>query len=209
MRQTLLKTVLRKEVIGLARLVIAVLAVFLILLEFGYQSSETILDKLGRLSYALVAAATFATFGTILRTWLRKADQRRAELVWFSIALFLMVGRPLGLTPWAEEASWPYQVFLTFYIFIEFSRLELGRNTRLFNPALLFVASFVVIIFIGTALFMLPNSATRPLPYRYRCFAGSYPQRTVVADAAFPSRRTWRDDFHQLLRLLLQRTFLA
>lgn len=163
MRQTLLKTVLRKEVIGLARLVIGVLAVFLILLEFGYQSSEAILDKLDRLSDALVAAATFATFGTILRTWLRKAPQRRAELIWFAIALFLMVGRPLGLTPWAEEDSWPYQVFLTFYIFIEFSRLELGRNTRLFNPALLFVASFVVIIFIGTALFMLPNSATRPL----------------------------------------------
>lgn len=163
MRQTLLKTILRKEVIGLARLVIGVLAVFLILLEFGYQSSEALLDRLGRLSDSLVAAATIATFGSIVRTWLRKAPQRLAELIWFVIALFLLVGRPLGLTPWAEEDSWPNQVFLTFYIFIEFSRLELGLNTRLFNPALLFVASFIVIIFIGTALFMLPNSATRPL----------------------------------------------
>lgn len=163
MRQTLLRTVLRKEVIGLARLVIIVLAVFLILLEFGYQSRANMLGQLDQLSYFLVGAAAFVTLGSMIRIWLRKGQQRKAELFWFAVALFLIVGRPLGLTPWAELANWPYLVFLLIFVIIEFSRLEVGRNTRLFNPALLFVASFVIIIFIGTALLMLPNAATRPL----------------------------------------------
>ncbi|MBK7945420.1 MAG: hypothetical protein IPJ85_08995 [Flavobacteriales bacterium] len=88
---------------------------------------------------------------------------RKAEVLWFITALFLLIGRPFGLTPWTQDASWPYLVFLTLFVFIELSRLEIGRNTRLFNQALLFVASFVLIIMIGTALFLLPNASTRPL----------------------------------------------
>lgn len=163
MRKTLLRTVLRKEVIGLARLLIMVLAVFLILLDFGYESHTSAVDRIHELSYRLVGAAAFVTFGSMLRVWLRKGEQRKAELLWFAIALFLLAGSPIGLTPWAEVESWPYLVFLSFFIIIEFSRLELGRNSRLFNPALLFVASFMIIIFIGTALLMLPNASTRPL----------------------------------------------
>lgn len=163
MNQTLLRTVLRREVVGLARITVIILAVFLILLEFGYQSNSAMAGRMDQLSYGLVIAAAFVTLGSLLRVALRKEHQRKAELLWFFIALFLIIGRPLGLTAWAESASWPYQVFLIIFIFIEFSRLEIGRNSRLFNPALLFVASFIITIAIGTALFMLPNTSTRPL----------------------------------------------
>lgn len=163
MRNTLLRTVLRREVVGLARITVIILAVFLILLEFGYQSSMAMAGRMDQLSYGLVVAAAFVTLGSLLRVTLRRERQRKAEVIWFLIALFLIIGRPLGLTPWAASASWPYLVFLLVFVFIEFSRLEIGRNSRLFNPALLFVASFIITIAIGTALFMLPNAATRPL----------------------------------------------
>lgn len=163
MRQNLLRTVLRKEVVGLARITVIILACFLFLLEFGYQGNTAMAERMDQLSYGLVIAAAFVTLGSLLRVALRKEHQRKAEVLWFLIALFLIIGRPLGLTVWAETASWPYQVFLVIFVFIEFSRLEIGRNSRLFNPALLFVASFVITIAIGTALFMLPNASTRPL----------------------------------------------
>lgn len=147
----------------MARITVIILAVFLILLEFGYQGSSAMAGRMDQLSYGLVIAAALVTLSSLLRVALRKEDQRKAELLWFLIALFLIIGRPLGLTAWAETASWPYQVFLLFFVFIEFSRLEIGRNSRLFNPALLFVASFIITIAIGTALFMLPNASTRPL----------------------------------------------
>lgn len=163
MRQTLLRTVLRREVVGLARITVIILAVFLFLLEFGYQSNIAMAQRLDQLFYGLVVAAAFVTLGSLLRVTLRKSRHRNAEVLWFLIALFLIIGRPMGLTPWTATASWPYQVFLLLFVFIEFSRLEIGRNSRLFNPALLFVASFIITIAIGTALFTLPNAATRPL----------------------------------------------
>jgi trk system potassium uptake protein TrkH len=53
-------------------------------------------------------------------------------------------------------------IFLGLFVFIELSRLELGGGFTL-SPALLFTFSFILLITIGTALFMLPNAAVRPL----------------------------------------------
>jgi len=163
MKRALLRTALRKEVVGLARVTVIILTIFLLLLEFGYRSDISMNQRMEQLSFGLVGAAAFVMLGSLLRNSLRGFRLRKAEVLWFITALFLLIGRPFGLTPWAQDASWPYLVFLALFVFIELSRLEIGRNTRLFNPALLFVASFVLIIMIGTALFLLPNASTRPL----------------------------------------------
>ena len=140
-----------------------ILAAFLFLLEFGYRSDEATDHLLDILSYGLVIAASFVTLGSILRAWLRNERLRKAEVLWFIAALALILARPLGYAPFPADHHWPYLVFLFGFMFIEFSRLEIGRNSTLFNPALLFVTSFLVIIAIGTALFMLPNATTRPI----------------------------------------------
>ncbi|MBL7964566.1 MAG: hypothetical protein JNM31_12080 [Flavobacteriales bacterium] len=163
MKRALLRTALRREVVGLARIVVIILAIFLLLLEFGLKSELSMVARLDLLNYGLVCAAAFVTLGSLLRNSLRNEPQRKAEVLWFLVALFLIFGRPLGLTEWAGLSRWPYLVFLLLFVFIEFSRLEIGRNTRLFNPALLFTASFILVIAIGTALFLLPNASTRPL----------------------------------------------
>jgi len=163
MKRALLNTALRREVVGLARVTVIILTIFLLLLEFGFRSDLSMGNRIGQLAYGLVGAAAFVMLGSLLRNTLRQERLRKAELLWFITALFLLIGRPAGLTPWALAASWPYLVFLLFFVFIELSRLEVGRNTRLFNPALLFVAGFVLTIAIGSALFLLPNAATRPL----------------------------------------------
>lgn len=163
MKRTLLRTALRKEVVGLARVTVIILTTFLLLLEFGYRSKLDMAERLDVLSYGLVCAAAFVMLGSLLRTSLRRERARKAEVIWFILALALIIGRPLGLTPWTGDERWPYLAFLSFFVFIELSRLEIGRNSRLFNPALLFVASFMLIIAIGSALFLLPNATTRPL----------------------------------------------
>ncbi|HQV76173.1 MAG: hypothetical protein KBA60_07580 [Flavobacteriales bacterium] len=163
MRQTLVRTVLRKEVVGLARLTVIILAIFLFLLEFGYRADAATSGLLDQLSYGLVAAAAFVTLGSLLRTYLRGIHLRKAELAWFLAALVLILAKPLGMETWGGIYRWPHLMFLFFFVFIELSRLELGRNSVLFNPALLFTASFALLIAIGAALLMLPNAATRPL----------------------------------------------
>jgi trk system potassium uptake protein len=163
MNQTLLRTVLRREVVGLARITVTILAVFLFLLEFGYQSDNATAQLLAQLSYGLVLAAAFVTFGSLLRARLRKDPTRKAEVVWFFAALVLIVVGASGAAIWKPAYHWPNLLFLLGFIFIELSRLEIGRNSTLFNPALLFATSFVIIIAVGAAVFMLPNASTRPI----------------------------------------------
>jgi len=163
MKQTLLRSVLRKEVVGLARITVIILAIFLFLLELGFRSDAATGLLLDQLSYGLVVAAAFVTLGSLLRTKLRDGHVRKAELLWFFAAIFLILIKPAGIALWAHSYHWPNLIFLLGFIFIEFSRLELGRNSTLFNPALLFVTSFILIIAIGAALFLLPNTSTRPI----------------------------------------------
>ncbi|MCB0771082.1 MAG: ATPase [Flavobacteriales bacterium] len=163
MKQSLLRSVLRKEVVGLARLTVIILAIFLFLLEFGYRADAATSELLDQLGYGLVIAAAFVTLGSLLRTYLRGIHLRKAELAWLLAAVLLILSRPSGLDGWAGGHRWPYLAFLLFFVFIELSRLELGRNTVLFNPALLFTTSFVLLIAVGAALFMLPNATTRPI----------------------------------------------
>jgi len=163
MKYTLLRTVLRKEVVGLARLTVIILAVFLMLLEFGYRADKSTSALLDQLSYGLVIAATFVTLGSLFRTWLRELPLRKAEMFWLIAALALISTKPLHLEVWGADQRWPHLVFLFFFVFIEISRLEIGRNSVLFNPALLFTSSFFLLISIGAALFMLPNATTRSI----------------------------------------------
>ncbi|MFN6116491.1 MAG: TrkH family potassium uptake protein [Flavobacteriales bacterium] len=163
MKKTLLRTVLRKEVVGLARITVIILAVFLFLLEFGFRSDGSTAQLLDQLSYGLVIAAAFVTLGSLLRTSFREQHVRKAELIWLFAALLLIFIKPAGMAVWHHAYHWPNLVFLLGFIFIELSRLELGRNSTLFNPALLFTTSFVLIIAVGTALFLLPKAGTRQI----------------------------------------------
>ncbi|HNU55756.1 MAG TPA: potassium transporter TrkG [Flavobacteriales bacterium] len=165
MRRTLLRIVLRKEVLTTARLT-AVFFIFLLFLsEFGFQASAGSAHLLEGLGFTLVCFSAIVTGAGLLRTVLVHDRIRRAEAIWLAGALVLIVLGPTGLHPWAPEANWPYLSFLMAFALIELSRLELGRNTRLFNPALLFAAGFVFMIALGTAFLMLPNAATRPLRF--------------------------------------------
>jgi len=163
MNQTLLRTALRKEVVGLARLTVILLSIFLLLLEFGYRADASTDELLDQLSYGLVIAAAFVTLGSLLRNHLRGEPIRKAELGWFVAALVMIILKPMGWAWWADGQRWPELVFLVFFSFIELSRLELGRNTVLFNPALLFTVSFILLVAVGSALLMLPNTTTRPI----------------------------------------------
>jgi trk system potassium uptake protein len=162
MKRALLRTVLRKEVVGLARVTVIILTAFLILLEFGYTSDANTYHLLEQLSFGLVIAAALVTLGSLLRTGLRSEHIRKAELIWFMAALALIGARASGAV-FTGTGHWPMLAFLLFFSFIELSRLEIGRNSTLFNPALLFVASFIILIALGAALLLLPNSTTRPI----------------------------------------------
>ncbi len=148
---------------GLARVTVILLTAFLVLLEFGYRSDADTGALLEQLSFGLVATAAFVTLGSLFRTGIKGERMRRAEIIWFAAALALIIGKAAALPVVGDLGRWPLLVFLLVFSFIELSRLEIGRNSTLFNPALLFVTSFIILIALGAALFQLPNSTTRPI----------------------------------------------
>jgi hypothetical protein len=163
MKQSLLRTVLRKEMVGLARVTVLVLTAFLFLLEFGYRADAATGLLLDQLSYGLVLGAVMVALGSGLRAKLRDEPVRNAEFIWFVLGIGLLLLRPFDMEFWPKAQHWPHLLYLLGFFFIELSRLELGRNSTLFNPALLFTVSFVMLIAIGAALFLLPNTGTRPI----------------------------------------------
>lgn len=135
MKRALLRTVLRREVVGLARVTVIILTVFLVLLEFGYRSDANTYALLEQLSFGLVIIAAFVTLGSLLRVGFRGEHVRKAELFWFFAAAALIISKALAMPLIDSMGRWPLLVFLIFFTFIELSRLEIGRNSTLFNPA--------------------------------------------------------------------------
>ncbi|MBK7945421.1 MAG: hypothetical protein IPJ85_09000 [Flavobacteriales bacterium] len=71
MKRALLRTALRKEVVGLARVTVIILTTFLLLLEFGYRTDISMSQRMEQLSFGLVGAAAFVMLGSLLRNSLR------------------------------------------------------------------------------------------------------------------------------------------
>jgi Trk-type K+ transport system membrane component len=165
MKQALLRTILRKEVLGVARSIAIFTTVLLVLFEFGVHPGQGAAQLLDGLAYGLVCLTAVVTLLTIVRAVLRGDRVRRAELWWLAGAISLIALRPAGIQPWPTDATWPHLIFLLVFTAIELSRLDLGRGTARFNPALLFAASFVLLIVLGSLLLRMPDATTRPLPY--------------------------------------------
>lgn len=165
MKRALLRTILRREVLVLARSVAVFITVLLVLFEFGVHPGKGAAQVLEGISYGLVCFTAVVSLLSIIRAKLRGTPVRKAELLWLAGAIALIALRPAGLQPWPAESSWPHLAFLLLFTFIELSRLEMGRGVARFNPALLFAGSFVALIGVGSLLLQMPNAATRPLPY--------------------------------------------
>jgi hypothetical protein len=103
MKQSLLRTVLRKEMVGLARVTVLVLTAFLFLLEFGYRADAATGLLLDQLSYGLVLGAVMVALGSGLRAKLRDEPVRNAEFIWFVLGIGLLLLRPFDMEFWPRH----------------------------------------------------------------------------------------------------------
>ncbi|MBN2766747.1 MAG: ATPase [Paludibacteraceae bacterium] len=71
--------------------------------------------------------------------------------------MYLFVGVPFETDLLLENPIW-VRIAVLFTFIREFSEIKFNYKRTLLNPAQLFVASFLVIIFIGSFLLMLPNA---------------------------------------------------
>ncbi len=78
--------------------------------------------------------------------------------------MYLFVGRAFETDLLLENPIW-VKIAIVFTFIREFSELKINFKRTTLNPAQLFITSFLLIIFIGSLLLLLPNATTAPISY--------------------------------------------
>ncbi|MCO6499677.1 MAG: ATPase [Vicingus serpentipes] len=138
---------------------IYLLTVFTLIYDYGFNQSKTVQYTL---DWIYVSVLLLGNLSIIIRYFIPK--ERPRKKVWiFDILLLLFLGSLLlHIFRWIDIPLLTHKIwvfFAVFSIFIrEFSTLNINFKKQYFNPAQLFIFSFIFIIFLGALLLKLPNA---------------------------------------------------
>lgn len=143
--------------------ILTVLGIFILIFDFGFDQTAT-LQKIINAFYLLILSIGILT--TFLRYFTHRKDIEFKVWTFDFISIFITLG-VIYIHFFSQEAhkhisilyndNWiKLSIILTFIR--EFSEQNINFKRTLFNPAQLFIVSFLVIIFIGSFLLMLPNA---------------------------------------------------
>lgn len=143
---------------------LSVLSVFIILFDLGFtHSPETIVYIRQFYLLALLVGTSSIVVRYILEKESFGKNVRISDSLIFLLFLFLVLTQfdffleRIHFLNYLDHAGWLY-LALFIYFFREFSALRIDFNREYLNPAQLFVGSFLLIIFMGTLLLLLPNA---------------------------------------------------
>lgn len=141
-----------------------------IITDFGYTQTDLSQSLLDRFYFFVLTVGLVSTFGRYIR---KPRFIKRKVLIfdYLSIAftlwvfyMYLFVGVPFETDFFLENPIWlQIAVLLTFIR--EFSDRSINFKRTVFNPAQIFILSFVVIILTGSFLLILPNSTYDGISY--------------------------------------------
>ncbi|KAA9340251.1 TrkH family potassium uptake protein [Adhaeribacter soli] len=164
---------MRKRVLnvaGYAFFFLSLLSFILMLYDLGFEydaETEKAIHHLNSYLLVIFFVALLNRFLAIVIWKARKSKSRLTEtavLLFFVVALsmrFFMRSEELAAIPWIRffnGSTFTYMVFV--YVFL----LEISRRTfkiyhSRFSPALLFIYSFLILIFSGAGLLLLPKAS--------------------------------------------------
>ncbi len=151
---------------------ISFLAVLLVFIEIGFPSPKISfhnLEKYYIIALLLLLLSTFVRY-TSYRPQKQNIELWIFDILFVILSTFLIV-KKIFLSDSTDEwlaifdhRLWFY--FLLFYVFFkEISLFGPELFSRRFNPALIFVISFLLMIFIGALLLLLPNATTSGISF--------------------------------------------
>lgn len=149
---------------------LSVAGVLGIVFDFGYSqssSSQGILDAFFFSVLGVGVVSTFTRYVDNYRLLKRKVflfDLASIGFTFWIFYLFLFVGVPFETDLMLENPIW-LRVAVFFTFIREFSEVKINYKRTFLNPAQLFVASFLLIIIIGSLLLMLPNATHQGISF--------------------------------------------
>ncbi len=159
---------------------ISLLAMLLILVETGFSTSKITFPNVEKFYFI---ALFLLLLTTLLRHTSFRPKKQKAEVwildVLFAIFSIILIIKKVFLFNSTKEwlaifdhRLWIY--FLLFYAFFkEISLFGGGLFSKRFNPALIFVLSFLLLIIIGTLLLLLPNATTAGISFMDSLFTST------------------------------------
>lgn len=141
----------------------SILGIIAFISDFGFSQtdfSQQLLDGFYFVVLGVGIISTFARYFENFRLIKRKVFVFDFLSVFFTLWIFYMylfVGVPFETDLLLENPIW-VRIAVLFTFIREFSEIKFNYKRTLLNPAQLFVASFLLIILIGSFLLMLPNA---------------------------------------------------
>lgn len=141
----------------------SVLGIFAFIFDFGFSQITLIKQIIDGFYFVVIALGLISTFAR----YVEKPNLLKRKTVVFDIVsiaytlyifyMYLFVGEAFKTDLILENPLWVVlAVVLTFIR--EFSEQKLNLNRTYFNPAQIFILSFLTIIFLGSLLLMLPKA---------------------------------------------------
>jgi len=138
--------------------------------DFGFSQShfsQQLLDRFYFVVLGVGVVSTFARYFENFRLIKRKVFVFDFLSICFTIGIFYMylfVGVPFETDLLLENPIW-VRIAVWFTFIREFSEIKFNYKRTILNPAQLFVSSFLIIIFLGSLLLMLPNATHEGLTF--------------------------------------------
>lgn len=141
----------------------SVLGIFAFIFDFGFSKATLIQQIIDGFYFIVIALGLIATFAryfenpNLLKRKVAVFDIISVAYTLYIFYMYLFVGEAFKTDLILENPIWVVlAVILTFIR--EFSEQKLNLNRTYFNPAQIFILSFLTIIFIGSLLLMLPKA---------------------------------------------------
>lgn len=141
----------------------SILAIIAFISDFGFSQndfSQRLLDGFYFIVLGVGIISTFTRYIENFRLIKRKVfvfDFLSVCFILWIYYMYLFVGVPFETDLLLENPIW-LRIAVLFTFVREFSEVKFNYKRTLLNPAQLFVASFMIIILLGTLVLMLPNA---------------------------------------------------
>ncbi|MEQ6120516.1 potassium transporter TrkG [Reichenbachiella sp. MALMAid0571] len=148
----------------------SILGLIAFISDFGFSQSDFSQQLLDGFYFVVLGVGIISTFARYFDNFgliKRKVFVFDFLSICFTLWIFYMylfLGVPFETDLLLENPIW-VRIAVLFTFIREFSEIKFNYKRTLLNPAQLFVASFLMIIFIGTFLLMLPNSTHQGISF--------------------------------------------
>ncbi|MHB1106817.1 MAG: TrkH family potassium uptake protein [Lutibacter sp.] len=185
---------------------LSLIGLFVLITDFGYDQTNPVQEFINGYYFLVLALGIIAT--AIRYITLKKNIHDKVFI--FDAGSLLIIILIIFIHFFSQEAhrhlsflyndNWlKFAILLTFIR--EFAELKINYKRTLLNPAQLFIVSFLVIIFIGTFLLMLPNATYTEISYLDALFTSA--SAVCVTGLIVVDTGTFFTQFGQIIILLL------